>query len=218
MKVGTDAMLLGAWANSPASGNIVDVGTGCGILALMMAQRTNCYITAIDIDEHSIAEASENFRISPWNSRIIALQCDVVSFAEIKPFFFDFVICNPPYFINSLLPLNKARKATRHLDSLQLKNFIAALSHLLQPEGILALIVPYDHKELFINTLCSSNLHIVRQTEVYGLAHTKPIRVMLELSRVSGESEGFSQLAIYESHSRYSKDYIGLMSDFLLNF
>lgn len=216
MKIGTDAVLLGAWANPPVSGTILDAGTGCGILGLMMAQRTNCFITAIDIDKHSINEASENFKASPWGGRLNALNFDIIDFAEIKPYFFDFVICNPPYFINSLLPTNTRRKSTRHIDSLSLESFLLAALKLLRPQGTLALILPYVHSKPFINALISSGLHLIRKTEVRSYTQSKPIRYLLEFSKVPASLEVVSQLIIHSTRSQYSKEYKDLTSDFLL--
>jgi tRNA1Val (adenine37-N6)-methyltransferase len=109
MRVGTDAVLLGAWACPPENGRILDIGTGCGILALMMAQKSNAAITAIDIHQESIQEAKENFSRSPWPNRLSAKHTGIAEFSESHQSKFNYIISNPPFFNNSLKPFSAGR-------------------------------------------------------------------------------------------------------------
>ena len=121
MKVGTDGVLLGAWTNLSQSRRILDIGTGTGLIALMMAQRVpEVPITAIDIDAEAVNQANENFSASPWNNRLEAVLQDVCTYTEKNSF--DTIVSNPPYFINSLKCPDNQRTTARHTDTLDAYN------------------------------------------------------------------------------------------------
>lgn len=148
MKVGTDGVLLGAWADLPSSGTFLDVGCGCGLIALMMAQRISAgscrfHITGMDVDEGSIQDAVENFAASPWRESLQAVQADFLSYAASLPAAsVDAVLSNPPYFSEDLLSPHARRNLSRHTESLPFGDLMTQVQRLLKPGGMLAMVLP----------------------------------------------------------------------------
>lgn len=143
LKIGTDAVLLGALAPiEHGCRRIIDVGTGCGIIALMLAQRSKAHIEAIDIDRDSVDEAYENFAQSPWPEQLSAKHSSVQDYSQNHPGSFDLAVSNPPFFCNSQLPVNPLRRLAKHTSNAGLSAFLAASAKLISPQGKLAVIMP----------------------------------------------------------------------------
>ena len=221
MPVNTDSVLLGAWANSDVQkpSRILDIGTGCGLLALMMAQRfPGAVIDAVDIDDQSAGEASENALHSPWGERINVFRADFRSFIPFAPY--DLIISNPPYFIQSLLPENKRRTLARHShpDSLSLKMLAKGVSGMLAPQGVFAVILPEEGANIFLEEARSLKkpLFAHRITRVF----TRPGKPALRKLIQTGTLEKLpvrEDLTIYENNgNQYSAQYVRLVKAFYL--
>lgn len=145
MKVGTDGTLLGSWAPVPCCGSrprILDAGTGTGLIALMMAQRfANADITAIDIDAEAVAQAQENVMASPFAA---AISVKLMRLQDVDGQSFDAIVCNPPYFIDSLTSPDSQRTMARHATTLSYDELVAAAVRLLTDEGELSVVIPTD--------------------------------------------------------------------------
>ena len=149
MKVGTDGVLLGAWADVSGVTRALDVGTGTGLIALMLAQRSeSLQLAAIDIDEGAVLQATENVAASPWGERIGVEQADFVSFVPAKPY--ELIVSNPPYFQDSLKSPNDSRTAARHTDSLGFDQLVAKASELLAADGRFCVVIPTDAMAYFL--------------------------------------------------------------------
>ena len=144
MKVGTDGTLLGAWAElAKADGRVLDIGTGTGLMALMMAQRyPKARVTAIDIDEMAVSQARENVARSPFANRIEVRQADVNAFEPTE--MFDSIVCNPPFFNHALVCPDNQRTQARHTTSLSYQQLMSAAWRLLNEEGLFSVIIPND--------------------------------------------------------------------------
>src|SRR5688572_22601587 len=143
MKVGTDGVLLGAWVEVKNAKRLLDIGTGTGVIALMLAQRTqpNVTIDAIEIDRDAIEDASENFSSSPWSNRFTLHRGRVQEFSTSKKF--DIIVSNPPYFIDSYKPPNDQRIIARHAESLSFEDLLRVSEKLLEENGTLNVVLPY---------------------------------------------------------------------------
>ncbi|MGB4204152.1 MAG: methyltransferase [Bacteroidales bacterium] len=216
MKVGTDAVLLGAWSRPPHTGNILDIGTGCGILALMMAQKTNAEITAIDIHPQSVKQAFTNFSESPWKNRLNVLEISLESFSESNSGIFDFIISNPPFFINSLKPSKNNLLIAKHADIDFPDIFFGSIFKLLKPEGKAAFIIPYPELETVLQKLVHTGLNPYRIAEVFGKSSSKPIRAMLEITKDKALDIKRESIHIFNSDMSYSEKYKLLTNDFYL--
>ncbi len=180
MKVGTDGVLLGAWAEvRPTDRRILDIGTATGLIALMMAQRApEACITGIDLID--VAEARANADASAWSDRLHFEQCPVQEFAADEPF--DLILSNPPFFVDSLTCPDVGRTTARHAVTLPYDDLCAAVSRLLAPDGRFALILPASETERWLAT-CRDRLRLVRRTDVRTTPRRAPKRVLLEFVR-----------------------------------
>jgi len=157
MKVGFDAVMLGAWAAIPEkTANVLDIGTGSGVIALMLAQRTpeTVNIYGIELDEEASGQAVENAAQSPWANRIKILQGDFNHFSAIKntyslPLQFEVIVSNPPFYENHLLPPGEKRNLARHAGRLSYVQLLKGVSELLAPEGLFSVILPHQQAQSF---------------------------------------------------------------------
>ena len=183
MKVGTDGTLLGAWAetNHP-EGRILDIGTGTGLMALMMAQRyPKARVTAIDIDEGAVSQATDNVKHSPFADRIQVCLADVNVFEPDEQY--DAIVCNPPYFNNALVCPDAQRTQARHTLSLSYQQLMAAAHRLLREDGLFSIIIPND---FFQQIESEAHLAGFFLSRVYGVRtiENKPIkRYLIEFTK-----------------------------------
>ncbi len=219
MKVGTDGVLLGAWVSvSSADRRILDIGTGTGLIALMLAQRVpQARIVGLDIGE--VAEARANAEASPWADRIEMRQMPVQAFAP--PERFDLIVSNPPFFVDSLLCPDAGRTAARHAVSLSFAELRDAAVRLLAPGGRFAVILPADTAAHFI-ALCCGSLAWVRRTDVRTTPRRPARRSLLEF--IAAEPGGAplpvcSELTVGTGEAEcYTPEYRALTRDFYLKF
>ncbi len=218
MKVGTDGTLLGAWAELPLQGHILDIGTGTGLIAIMAAQRTSeTHITAIDIDEDCISQARENVEATQWSKRIEVLHTSLQEFSAAEPF--DVIISNPPYFVNSLLSPDASRSTARHTETLPFDDLSQGVERLLAPNGHFALILPPPEMERFLSS-ARGRLFLTRRCEVWTTPTSGARRIMAQLSLQPPAMPTQSEKLIIEDHGPqgYSEEYRCLTRDFYLKF
>lgn len=217
MKVGTDGTLLGAWAEVPAEGRILDIGTGTGLIAIMAAQRTSsARITAIDIDSACIEQARENVAATEWHERIEVTLSSLQEFASAE--LFDVIISNPPYFVDSLLSPDASRTTARHTETLSFTDLVQGVERLLAPEGRFALILPPAEMAQFL-TAARGRLYVQRRCEVWTTPRSGVRRIMAELSFTPNASPKSEKLIIEDNGPQgYSEEYKRLTRDFYLKF
>lgn len=178
MKVGTDGVLLGAWADVEGDRRILDLGTGSGLIALMLAQRNaEAEIVALDIDRDATLQASANFSLSPWGERMSAVNSNITEYASKRKF--THIVTNPPYFVDSLHSPNAARTAARHTSSLPFSDIVTAAERLLERGGRLSVILPSDVAALFRRE-AFERLWLSRQLDIVTKPGEEPRRTMME--------------------------------------
>lgn len=216
MKVGTDGVLLGAWFDGNNCKSILDVGTGTGLLALMAAQRfETATIHAIDIDESAANQAKENFEASPWHER---LSSERIDFKQHTNHLIDHIICNPPYFVQSLKAPDKARTLARHDEELPLKDLADGIAKALSSSGKASIILPPKEMAALTQLMAEHALFVSRQLLIYPTPD-KPIkRIITEFSRL--QTQVITDELIIETNGRhgYSPEYKQLTQDFYLAF
>lgn len=216
MKVGIDGVLLGAWASVKNTSAILDIGTGSGLISLMLAQRSNAQITGIDIDVNAIMQTNENVSNSPWPNRIRTKEISLQQFAIQSTEQFDLIVSNPPYFINSTKTPSLSRTTARHTNLLTHEELIDNAKLLLKPTGRICLILPVNEGLQCIDFALKVGLYCTKKVTVYPKPAADAKRLLLEFSllpRTIIESE----LTI-ESHIRhqYSLEFSTLAKDFYL--
>jgi tRNA1Val (adenine37-N6)-methyltransferase len=218
MKVGSDGVLLGAWANVNGAKKILDAGCGSGLIALMLAQRSPvAAIHAIDIDADAVLQASGNITISPWKERISAERISLQDFSASSTEKFHLIVSNPPFFNRSLHAPNPSRTQARHTDALPHRDLIAHSKRLLHPEGRIALILPVNEGEQCIAIAKENALFCSRKVSVFPKPLSAPKRLLLEFALTNGVQTSHEELTI-ESEQRhvYSKEFAGMVKDFYL--
>ncbi len=216
-KVGTDSILLGAWVNLDKVKKAFDIGAGCGILSLMIAQRNkDTRIFGVEIDTASFNQALININNSPWSDRISILNTSLQKFGKNR-YKYDLIITNPPYFVNSLPSPDDKRTTARHAHTLTLHEIIQFSEKHLEPDGKLALIIPTKQFIYFTDILQVKKWYLYRITKVFPNYKKDSHRVLIECGK---EKRGFEyDELIIESNERhvYTKKYAELTKEFYLN-
>lgn len=213
MKVGTDGVLLGAWTNVNTSQRILDIGTGSGLVALMLAQRCEASITAIDIDSEAVEQAQININASNWKNRMEVIHTDLCKYSPQN--LFDTIVSNPPYFIDSLKCDDIQRNTARHNDTLTSEQLFENVSQMLCPEGEFSLILPFEQTESAISTGEKYGLHPTRHTRVITRPGLPPKRSLLAFKKRPEEYIPQDLVIELERHV-YSEEYIALTKEFYL--
>ncbi len=211
MKVGTDAMLLGSFIQPNQKGNCLEIGTGTGVISLMIVQRSpEIKITALDIDFESIEEAIQNFTNSPWKDRVEGVLCDFLDYSTSERF--DLIVSNPPYFENGLLNESKRKASSRHEASLPLINLFQKSKELLTKKGEFVLILPAQSASKWIDNALKMNFFCFKEITVYGKPNL-PKRSILFFSKENKEIMN-EELIIRNLDNKYTEEYKKLTIDF----
>ncbi len=230
MKVGVDGVLIGSWTDVDRAKSILDVGTGCGLISLMMAQRNpNAKIIGIDIDESSVDEASDNVRNSPWNDRISIFHGDFPgSLHPAHHQAFDLIVSNPPFFDSGLQHISTSRERARHQDSLSPLSLLKDSVPLLNPGGSIAMVIPAEFTSLLEKEACKYGYALKKKCLVRGNsdASYKRLLIQWQLSaegQLSAEEnkkeEAITEFLTLESHRGVpTEEYRNLCKEFYLKF
>lgn len=217
MKVSTDSIVLGAWVPVQGCRRILDIGTGTGILALMLAQRTghDVQIDAVELDPAATGQAEENVNQSPWRERIRVIHHDILTYAAPR---YDLIITNPPYFQHGQTLPDAARQRARHTGELDHPGLLAAVQRLLAPDGQFALILPVDVAESFVSLAAGLDWTVQRRCAVETRRGKAPALVMLVLIRASITVVPVHEetLCLREADHRYSAEFTALADAFYL--
>lgn len=216
MKVGTDGILLGAWADVKNANKILDVGAGTGLIALMMAQRTNAKITGIEIEGNAACEAKQNVANSPWRQRIEIENISYQDFAEACTEGFDLIVSNPPFFSNALKTESKVRTLARHTDTLPFKELLSCSARILNNEGSLAVILPVLSANDFVELALKIGLFLIRKTEVKPNRKKTVNRILLQFSKRE-KALRRDCLTIYSGVGEYSNDFRKITRDYYVS-
>ena len=220
MKVGTDGVLLGAWApvtHNPFS--VLDIGAGTGIIALMLAQRTHAeQIDALEIDEDAYEQAVENFENSPWGDRLFCFHAGLDEFIEEPEDEYDLIVSNPPFYSENYKTDNEQRDLARFQDAMPFEEIVEAADLLLSENGILALIIPFKEEEKFIALAKESELYPIKITRVKGAPKSEIKRSLLAFSRNEVPEVDIDELIIETERHVYTPEYIELTKEFYLKF
>ncbi len=223
MKVGTDGVLLGAWVSvGNQTGSILDIGTGTGLIALMLAQRSTAeVIDAVELDPDAYEQAVHNFEASSWGDRLFCYHAGFQEFAEEMEEAYDLIVSNPPYYEPQAAAgsgdrlSDPSRRLARYSDALDMQDVFAGIQGLLAPEGRIALVFPYQDEATWMQEAAAYGFHPKRITRVRGRAEAPLRRSLVEFSRKAGEVVA-DELVIELQRHQYTPEYIDLTKDFYL--
>ena len=218
MKVGTDGVLLGAWTNPANAKRILDVGTGTGLIAIMMAQRSNAMIDAIEIDKSAYQQAIENGSSSPWYDRLSFFHSSFEDFIENSKQSYDLIVSNPPFHKENINSPHTGRQLARHSENLDFSKIIESTSKLLKHDGRISLILPASD-EINVNMIAENHsLYCTRLTHIVPSPEKEFSRSLLEFSlKYQPRVEDIIMIEEKGRH-QYSRGYMRLTRDFYLKF
>lgn len=216
MKVSTDACIQGAWVQIPStSKRVLDLGCGTGLLTLMLAQRfPNCTIDAIEIDEIASVQAKQNFDLSPYAKQINLIHADAMSYNFETTY--DFIICNPPFFSNSLKGPDKARNRARHQQELTLEKLVSLFQQLTNTAAEIGVLLPFDEFLKFEQLLLTQGWFVNRKLSIQPNSSKAPNRIVAICSSVNTNYKQ-EELIIYNEERTYTSAFIQLLSPYYLN-
>lgn len=217
MKVGTDAVLLGSWVRVDGARRMLDVGCGCGVIALMAAQRNaTAQVVAVEIDGDAASQAAGNVARSPWSDRIIVVCKDVLDYTDDEKF--DVIFSNPPYFVDSLKCPDNKRTSARHTDRLDFDSLVSRAASLLTPEGEFSLVIPWEASREIKAVSLFNKLYLCRETQILTKIGKRPKRVLLSFRHIQPKMEEVevNQLVIEDAPGIYTPQFAGLVKEFYL--
>ncbi len=215
MKVGTDGVLLGAWFGLEKGNSVLDIGTGTGLVSLMAAQRGAGHVTGIEIDASAAAQAGDNVSNSPYSGIIDIIESDINSFTPSHKF--DRIVCNPPFFRNSLRCPDGSRNTARHNDSLSYEQLVAAAVRMIAPEGELTVILPAETCDEFTRIATLAGLYAIRVCNVVTVTGKMPKRTMLTFSPLSAPIR-VSTLAMCNADGSKTPEFTDMISPFYIRY
>jgi tRNA1Val (adenine37-N6)-methyltransferase len=215
MKVGTDAILLGRWTEVKPTDVVLDIGTGCGLLPLMLSQKGVTHVDAVDIDKASVEEATVNFAASQWREHLKAYCIDIVDFQTDTKY--DLVVSNPPFF-NRFSKCDTERKSrARHNDAgLSYATICHAVGRLMKPDGRFSVVLPFDVMQGFLKTAEGLALYLHKRMTIIPIAGKEPNRVNLELGFGKCDNVREETFVIRDADKRFTAQYNEFLKDFYL--
>jgi tRNA1Val (adenine37-N6)-methyltransferase len=220
MKVTTDSCFFGAWTAEEIQNskfkiqNILDIGTGTGLLSLMIAQKNAVKIDAVEIDKEAAAQASENIKASSWKDQIKIFNEDILSFQPEKKY--DCIICNPPFYENELASSKEKRNLAHHSEQLTISQVLDCITTHLKENGLFFLMYPYKRSEEIESLLDKKNLYITDTILLQQSTNHSPFRIIVKGTNKKTNSSQSSTIAIWNEHQQYTDAFIGLLKDYYL--
>ncbi len=219
MKIGTDGVLIGAWASVKNRTKILDIGSGTGLISLMLAQRNNsANITAIDIDENSVKQSQYNFKISPWADRLLCKHISFQNFSNATTEKYDLIVSNPPFFSTGIESPSKSRAMARHNYNLSFEQLLYGVDKIISDDGEFVVILPTNSFEKFSQEAVKVNLYVNKILNIFPTPNKDSVRVIASFVRIKTEITTENLIIEVNGRHNYSKEYTELTKDFYLKF
>jgi tRNA1Val (adenine37-N6)-methyltransferase len=220
MKVTTDACVFGAWCaeeigNEPheEAKNILEIGSGSGLLSLMIAQKNNCFIDAIEIDEEAAKQAKENIFLSPWRKNVYLHHADVLNFSFNQSY--NIIVSNPPFYENEIESSSKKKSLAHHGDGLKLSALFSLVKNQLAARGNFYLLLPFKRRAEAEKILRKEKLFIQKAIVILQSVKHPPFRIMIKASHTPMHVEE-KQISIADDKQQYTLEFISLLKDYYL--
>lgn len=217
MKTGTDAILLGIWADIKQVNSVLDIGGGCGIISLLIASRTKASITAIELDGESVNESRSNFLSSPFKERMEVVENDFVKYMNSNEARFDLIVSNPPFFTNDLQSPDKRKTQARHTTQLSFDNLCKGVSKLLNPKGRFCVVIPYTQFDGFCSTALRNKLFVSKTQLIFSRRGLQPNRINIEFRKFETKEIVKDFFIIREENNKFTDLYRSSLENFYLS-
>jgi tRNA1Val (adenine37-N6)-methyltransferase len=217
MKVCTDSCILGAWTalELKQSKNTLDIGTGSGLLSLMLAQKSDTFVDAIESDPEAASQARENIQLTSWCNRIRVLEADVRDYQA--PAGYDFIITNPPFYESDLQSPESKKNQAKHAVRLSLGELITAISKNLKPDGAFSILLPYHREAYFEKLAADGGFFLLRKLTVQQTPLHAPFRSICLFGYRKPSAVASEILIIKAADGKYSEEFVKIMKDYYLN-
>ncbi len=216
MKVGTDSVLLGVWTDLNGIKEALDVGTGCGILPLLLTARSNLHVDAVELDRNSFEEAGDNFAASPFSNQLYPFCADFSVFVRRSNKKYDLIISNPPFFINDRKSESAQKRQARHTDSLTYEQLIDGICQLLNPYGRISVVLPYREGKDFIRLAGEKGLFLQRQMLIFPKPCKSPNRMNIQLG-FGPKPVKAEKFIIRNEDGSFTSQYISFLEDYYVS-
>lgn len=217
MKIGTDAILLARWTEVAATDDVLDIGTGCGLITLMLAQKGINSADAVEIDRDSYEEAAQNFSNSAWKTRIFAINDDIKHYSDVCTKKYDLVVSNPPFFFGDNIPEKAKKGLARHTNTLSYNDLLASVKKLMKPDGRFSLVLPARESATFLQEAENQGFFLKKEQKIIPIEGKEPNRINMQLivNQVDKvESESF---VLRHSDHSFTKEYKDFLKDYYLD-
>ncbi len=218
MKISTDAVVLGAMVDVSNAESILDIGTGSGIIALMMAQKSMVPIDAVEMDADAARQAQENFIASPWSERLHLIHDSIQHFSAEANHTYDCIMSNPPYFHHQQKSNAHQTNIAKHDVGLNFEDLCGCVHTLLSEDGRFWVIIPYSEKQHFLQVFLTAGMFCTKSITLFDNKEKEPLRIIYCFAKQIQDKTEISELYIKESNASYTKEFIALTKIFYLNF
>lgn len=217
MKIGTDAILLARWTEVSDNDDVIDIGTGCGLIPLMLAQKGIKSADAVEIDNDSYEEAAQNFSNSAWNSRLSAIHDDIKHYAEICEKKYDLVVSNPPFYFGDNIPEKAKKGLARHTNTLSYNDLLSAVKKIMKPEGRFSLVLPAIESKTFLKDAENHGFYLEKELLIVPIEGKEPNRINMQLVVNQVNSIKTETFVLRHPDHSFTKEYKDFLKDYYLH-
>lgn len=218
MRVGTDAVLFAQWVDVMSSDNALDIGTGSGIIPLILAQKGVGSVDAVELDSDSYEEANLNFNISVYSEKLSVVQNDVRDYAANNEKKYDLIVSNPPFYASDVKPIKEKKVMARHVSTLSFKDLLVAAKKMMKEDARFALVLPFYESRLFIKEAESLGFYLQKEFLISPIEGKEPNRVNMQFVLNEVESVETVLFTIRNKDYSYTDEYKEFLKDFYLDF
>ena len=217
MKIGTDAILLARWTEVTENDDVLDIGTGCGLIPLMLAQKGIKSADAVEIDRDSYEEATQNFSNSAWKTRIFAVNDDIKHYSEICTKKYDLIVSNPPFFFGDNIPEKAKKGLARHTNTLSYNDLLSSVKKLLKPNGRFSLVLPARESKTFLKDAENQGFFLEKELLIVPIEGKEPNRINMQLVVNQVDSVKSETFVLRHKDHSFTKEYKDFLKDYYLN-
>ena len=217
MKIGTDAILLARWTEVSENDDVLDIGTGCGLIPLMLAQKGIKSADAVEIDRDSYEEAAQNFSNSAWKSRIFAINDDIKHYSDICSKKYDLVVSNPPFFFGDNIPEKEKKGLARHTNTLSYNDLLASVKKIMKPDGRFALVLPARESKTFLKEAENQGFYLEKELLIVPIEGKEPNRINMQLVVNQVDSVKIETFVLRHHDHSFTKEYKEFLKDYYLD-